>query len=232
MSEQINSMILVSKPVGPTSHDIVGMVRKATGVKRVGHAGTLDPFASGLLIMLVGREMTKRQSEFLYMDKTYRATIRLAGTSDTDDRTGMIVPHSTPQPVEALTIHDALKNFIGPQDQTPSQYSAKKISGQPAYKRARRGETVVLSPKRITIHSIDIELYEWPLLTVRMTVSSGTYIRAFARDLGERLGCGGYVQELERTSIGPYSLQDAIAVEELQNPESDLVDRRDLIHLD
>ena len=189
------------------------MVRRATGVKRVGHAGTLDPFASGLLIVLVGREMTKRQSEFLLMDKTYRAIIRLSGTSDTDDRTGIVTVRETGQYIDRTDVEKSLRSFIGEQDQMPSMYSAKKIRGLPAYKRLRRGEKVELTPKRITIHSIDLESYEWPLLTVRINVSSGTYIRAFARDLGALLGCGAYVQELERTSIGPYRLEDSITVE-------------------
>ncbi len=215
-----DQILLVHKPSGPTSHDIVNAVRRQRGVKRVGHAGTLDPFASGLLIVLVGREMTKRQSEFLTLDKTYRAVIRLGATSDTDDRTGVITPTSTATPLLPLTVTDMVARFVGPQDQMPSQYSAKKIRGIPAYKRLRRGESVELTPKRITIHSITVESYEWPLLTVELTVSSGTYIRAFARDLGERLGCGAYVQELERTAIGPYHLSDAYALEELQNTKS------------
>lgn len=205
----MNNFLLINKPSGPTSHDMVAKVRRETGIKRVGHAGTLDPFASGLLIILVGREMTKRQSEFLTMDKTYEAIIRLGATSTTEDRMGTI----TEAPCASLTedtVATAALSFIGEQEQMPSQFSAKKINGTPAYKLARRGETVELKPKRITIHTIEILAYEWPLLTIRLTVSSGTYIRAFARDLGEKLGCGAYVEELKRTSIGPFSLPNSV----------------------
>lgn len=211
----VNNMLLVNKPSGPTSHDIVNRVRRRTGVKRVGHAGTLDPFASGLLILLVGREQTKRQSEFLTMDKTYEAVIRLGATSTTDDRTGMITPCHTVPYKEPLRkeIEIAISSFIGEQDQMPSQFSAKKIKGTPAYKFARKGEVVELAPKRVTIHSIDLLAYDWPRLSVRMHVSSGTYIRAFARDLGEKLDCGAYVEELKRTAIGPYSLTVSITLD-------------------
>ncbi|MBI4268459.1 tRNA pseudouridine(55) synthase TruB [Candidatus Uhrbacteria bacterium] len=201
-------MLFINKPSGPTSHDIVNAVRRKTGVKRVGHAGTLDPFASGLLIVLVGREETRRQSEFLLMDKTYEAVIRLGATSTTDDRTGVITdkPASPPAIKE---IESLLLSLVGKQDQIPSQFSAKKVHGVPAYKLARKGAAIELSPKGITIHSIDLLSYAWPLLSVRLHVSSGTYIRAFARDLGELLSCGGYVLELARTRIGPYLLADA-----------------------
>lgn len=203
----MNNFLLINKPSGPTSHDMVAKVRRSTGIKRVGHAGTLDPFASGLLIVLVGREMTKRQSEFLLMDKTYEAIVRFGGTSTTDDRTGTITDQSC-TPLSREDINRAISPFVGEQDQMPSQFSAKKINGTPAYKLARRGEIVELKPKRITIHSIEILSFNWPLLTIRIKVSSGTYIRAFARDLGEKLHCGAYLEELKRTEIGPYTLEE------------------------
>lgn len=207
-------MILINKPIGPTSHDIVDEIRKITGVSRVGHAGTLDPFASGLLIILVGREQTRLQSDYLGMDKTYEADIRLGATSSTDDRTGTIVESQTGQYIDREKVRTVLQSFVGEQDQLPPAYSAKKIKGLKAYDLARKGITPLLAPKRVTIYSIEILSYEWPLLAVRMTVSSGTYIRAFARDLGARLSCGAYVEKLVRTSIGPYLLSDAQSVNE------------------
>lgn len=214
MERIVNHMLLINKPTGPTSHDIVDRIRKITGVSRVGHAGTLDPFASGLLIILVGREQTRCQSEYLGMDKTYEASIRLGATSTTDDLTGTIVESQTGQYIDQETVGAALQLFIGEQDQIPSTYSAKKIRGEKAYDLARKGITPALAPKRITIYSIEILSYEWPLLAVRMTVSSGTYIRAFARDLGTRLACGAYVEALVRTAIGPYGLSEAQSVDE------------------
>lgn len=233
-----NSILLINKPPGPTSHDIVAMVRKKTGIKRVGHAGTLDPFAEGLLIVLVGRDATKRQAEFLGMDKTYEAVIHLGATSTSEDPTGIITPtvisnecEKSPATSGFLGISDdgsgldpglrrddiekAVHSFIGTYDQMPSSFSAKKINGKKAYELARKGIVPDLKPKKITIHSIDILSYEWPLLTIRCSVSSGTYIRALARDIGEALGCGAYLETLKRTSIGPYSLDDAMSIESI-----------------
>ncbi len=219
-----NSILLINKPAGPTSHDIVAMVRRKTGIKRVGHAGTLDPFAEGLLIILVGRDTTKRQSEFLGMDKTYEAILRLGATSTTEDPTGEITESDSchPRPdrgsildsrFRGKDILNTLQSFLGTFDQMPSAFSAKKINGKKAYELARKGIVPDLKPKKITIYSIDILSYEWPLLTIRCSVSSGTYIRALARDIGEALGCGAYLQTLKRTSIGPYSLERATILE-------------------
>ncbi len=208
-----DSLLLINKPPGATSHDIVAVMRKKTGIKRVGHAGTLDPFATGLLIVLVGRDATKRQSEFLGMDKTYEAVIRLGATSTTEDPTGIITESPTMAPVLHSIIDSTVLSFVGTVDQMPSSFSAKKIKGKKAYELARQGITPDLKPKKITIYSIDILAYEWPLLTIRCSVSSGTYIRALARDIGERLGCGAYLETLKRTAIGPYSLDDAINVD-------------------
>lgn len=207
-------MLLINKPTGPTSHDIVDQIRRITGVSRVGHAGTLDPFASGLLIILVGREQTRCQSEYLGMDKTYEAVIHLGATSTTDDLTGTITESETGRYIDQEMIQAAIQLFIGEQDQIPSSYSAKKINGVRAYDLARQGIAPALAPKRITIYSIEILSYEWPHLRVRLTVSSGTYIRAFARDLGARLSSGAYVEELVRTAIGSYRLSDAQSTDE------------------
>jgi tRNA pseudouridine55 synthase len=233
-----SNILFFNKPPGPTSHDIVAMVRKKTGIKRVGHAGTLDPFAEGLLIVLVGRDATKRQAEFLGLDKTYEAVIHLGATSTTDDCTGKITPRAisnapsvipslsrdpeeshdmrwNPDPSALLRddVEKAVLSFIGSYDQMPPAYSAKKIKGKKAYEIARKGGTPELHPKCVTIYSIDILDYQWPLLTIRCAVSSGTYIRALARDIGQKLGVGAYVEKLKRTSIGKYALDDAITLE-------------------
>lgn len=212
-------MILINKPVGLTSHDIVDIIRRKIALRRVGHAGTLDPFASGLLIILIGREETKRQSEFLNLDKTYEATLRLGATSSTDDPTGEIAINSMAKASLPLnSIEGVLRSFIGSYDQMPPTYSAKKIKGKKAYELARKGIHPELKPKCITIHSIDLLLYEWPYLSLRCTVSCGTYIRALARDIGEHLGCGGFCEKLVRTAIGSYSLRDALTIENDEYP--------------
>ncbi|MDP2629800.1 MAG: tRNA pseudouridine(55) synthase TruB [Candidatus Uhrbacteria bacterium] len=208
-----DSLLLINKPAGPTSHDIVDLVRKKTGIKRVGHAGTLDPFAEGLLIVLVGRDATKKQAEFLGMDKTYEAVLHLGATSTTEDPTGEISQRIIPDVPAFEEIKHAITSFTGTYDQMPSAFSAKKINGKKAYELARKGIRPDLKPKTITVHSIDILAYEWPLLTIRCSVSSGTYIRALARDIGEKLGCGAYLEKLKRTSIGPYNLCDSHTIE-------------------
>jgi tRNA pseudouridine55 synthase len=205
-----DGVLAVYKPVGPTSHDIINQVRRLTGVARVGHAGTLDPFAEGLLIVLIGREATKRQSEFLTMEKTYAPRIRFGARSTTDDCTGEIAANSMATPLEPLTVERAVLSFSGTFSQTPPQFSAKKIKGKKAYELARKGQPVALEPKKVYIKKIEILKYTWPYLTLRTTGSSGTYIRALARDIGEKLGCGAYCETLIRIRIGEYVLDTAI----------------------
>lgn len=233
-------MLLINKPPGPTSHDIVDIVRRITGERRVGHTGTLDPFAEGLLILLVGRKETKHQSEFLNMDKIYKATFVLGEERDTDDVTGKIIhrkgaearlkssqagrgsstlsPSWVPDPPMAYRQHieDVLKKFTGEQMQMPPQFSAKKIKGKKAYELARKGEYVKLKPKKIKIHYLKLLNYKYPELKIETKVSSGTYIRALARDIGRELCTGAYVKELKRTQIGEYKLKNAKTLEELK----------------
>lgn len=211
MNLPTEGVVLVDKPVGPTSHDVVALIRRETGVQRVGHAGTLDPFAHGLLIILIGRQTTKRQSEFLGMDKTYETTLVFGATSDTDDCTGQLTP-VTCDPIPLSLITEQVSTFVGTHDQLPSLYSAKKIGGKKAYALMRAGVIPTLTPKEVTFHTIEILSYNWPELTMRLTVSSGTYIRAFARDLGASLHCPAYLKTLQRTRIGPFLLEDAISI--------------------
>lgn len=203
--------LLIDKPAGMTSHDVVDVVRRQTGERRVGHAGTLDPFATGLLIVGVGRQATKRLSEFLKMDKEYEAVVRFGTTSDTDDRTGVIFlpPSEGRGGIERGDVDLALKKFTGPIQQLPPIYSAKKVAGRKMYELARAGKDVPRKPTTVTIHALDVLGYDWPLLRLRVRCSSGTYIRALARDLGEALGVGGLLEELRRTAIGPYRVEDA-----------------------
>lgn len=231
MSKQF---LLINKPSGPTSHDVVDEVRRISGESKVGHAGTLDPFASGLLLVAVGRESTREISKFVGMDKEYVAKIKLGAVSDTYDKTGNIRTQEHPwaslragkniKTKELVTqafrpdrIRETLKQFIGEQEQLPPMFSAKKVRGQKLYKLARQGIEIERKPHKITIH--DIKLLKWSNVNGQMSIvvhcSSGTYIRTLAHDIGQALGCGAYLEELVRTKIGPYKLEDAVELDKL-----------------
>lgn len=221
-----DGILLIDKPAGWTSFDVVAKIRgarkaqlKAAGSTptkrqlRVGHAGTLDPFATGLLIILLG-DATKRSDEFLKQDKTYEAVVRLGATSNTGDPEGDITAVSDRQPSREA-IEAVLPTFTGPITQTPPAYSAIKINGQRAYKLARQGTAVELPSRQVTIHSLQVVSYAYPDLTIRTHVSSGTYIRSLAEDIGKALSTGAYCQQLRRTHIGSFSIDDAHTVESL-----------------
>ena len=216
----------IFKPSGPTSHDIINQVRKITGEKRVGHAGTLDPFAEGVLVVAVGREYTKKLGRFLKQDKTYQAKIKLGAVSDTYDRTGKVSRVSLatsylpklqtrgyPKRGSLITkkgIASAFKKFKGEIQQTPPIFSAVKIKGKKAYELARKGIVLKLKPRRVKIYSIKILKYKWPYLKIETRVSSGTYIRSLAHDLGQSLKTGGYLDKLIRTSVGKYKIEKSL----------------------
>ena len=211
--------ILLDKPAGRSSHWFVSLLRRVTGVRRIGHAGTLDPFATGLLVMGVGREATRLLGGLTKGDKEYVAVALLGATSDTQDLTGVVTP--TPDakiPTEA-EVRAAATKFVGPQLQTPPMYSAKKIGGQKLYDLARAGQTVEREPRAVTVHELEILDYSPPRLTFRTRVTAGTYIRTIAHDLGQALGCGAYLEELRRTAAGPFRVEDAVRPEEL-TPEN------------
>jgi len=208
--------ILINKPAGPTSHDIVYRLRKITGIKKIGHAGTLDPFASGLLLCAIGRESTKEISKFVGLNKEYIAKVRLGATSTTLDRTGEITENSCVE-IPYENILSILNTFIGTQEQMPPMFSAKKVGGKKLYELARQGKEVERQPSLINIYSITNITYHWPFLTFQVKVSSGTYIRTLAHDLGEKLGCGAFLEELERISIGDYVLKNSIAINDLDS---------------
>jgi len=209
-------ILLIDKPKGVTSHDVVDEVRRKTGERRVGHAGTLDPNATGLLIVGVGRESTKRLGEIAKnTTKTYEAQIVLGEERETDDPEGRRLPISNFQfpnksKIAKSQILKTLNSFVGEQMQTPPAYSAIKIKGKPAYKLARKGVALKLEPRRVTIYELELIKYSYPLLFATCRVSSGTYIRALARDIGRKLGTGAYLKNLRRTKIGDYSVTDAL----------------------
>lgn len=221
MKKISDNYFLIDKPAGWTSFDAVNVIRKKAqgaypNIKnlRVGHAGTLDPFATGLLIIGVGREATKKLDEFKGMPKTYLAVIRLGSVSSTDDKDGEITntgfETSIPDKPGIVQIKKVIKNFLGEQEQIPPMYSAKKINGKKLYELARQGKTIHREPNKINIHSIDLIDYEWPNLVIKIECSTGTYIRTLARDIGDSLGTGAYCHELRRTKIGDYSVENAI----------------------
>lgn len=204
------------KPVGLTSHDVVDRVRRVTGESRVGHGGTLDPLAEGVLIVGVGREATKQLGAFQKgHDKTYEAVFRLGASSATDDGEGPIVPREGVEPPSEEAVRLALRAFEGEISQRPPQYSAVKLEGIPAHRRSRRGEQVALTDRRVVIRQVTLAGYRWPDVAVSIVCGSGVYIRSLARDLGEALGTGGYVISLKRTLVGAFSGQETVELESL-----------------
>ena len=210
-------LLIIDKPVGPTSHDVVARVRRAAGLKRVGHAGTLDPLASGLMLVCLGP--AARFVEYLVgLDKVYETTVRLGQATTTYDAEGDVTAER-PVDVTAGQIAAALAAFRGPIRQQPPVFSAVKQDGQPLYKRARRGEAVSAPLREVVIHALDLLDFAPPLLRLRVACSSGTYIRSLAHDLGAALGCGGHVAALRRTAVGRFILADAVPLDAL-TPEN------------
>lgn len=204
--------LLIDKPAGLTSHDVVDSVRRLTSERRVGHAGTLDPFATGLLIVGVRREATREMEKLVGLDKTYETEFVLGANSDTDDVTGTITYCPPSELLTQLRVQAALKKFIGEIEQVPPAYSAIKIGGKKMYEAARTGKPLNAKPRHVKIYSIVI------VKDLAMTIhcSSGTYIRAIARDLGVALGTGGYVKSLRRTHIGPFSINESTTLDVLK----------------
>jgi tRNA pseudouridine55 synthase len=221
----MQGILLIDKPEGWTSFDAVNYIRKlvaqAEGKRpkqvKVGHTGTLDPFATGLLVLLIGKEYTRRAGEYSKMDKTYEVTMRLGATSSTGDPEGEITPVSDAVPTrEAL--QGALERFTGTIEQVPPAYSAIKINGQRAYKLARQGKTVAMEPRTVTINTLELLDYTYPHARLLTSVSSGTYIRSLAADIGDALGTGAYTEALRRTSVGTWEVGNALAPKELSAP--------------
>ena len=214
----LNKIFAVYKPTGPTSHDIVDQVRCATGVVKVGHAGTLDPLARGVLVIAVGREATKQIATIVKKEKEYVAKVRLGVTSTTDDGEGeKVAKKSDIFEPDLVKITEVVQSFIGNIEQVPPVYSAVKVAGQEAYKRARRGEDIKMKSRQVEIKEIEILSYQWPFLTLRVVTGPGVYIRSLARDIGEKLGVGGYLADLERTRVGDYTKEEAVKIEKLEN---------------
>lgn len=213
-----DGVLPVDKPEGPTSHDVVADVRRILNVRRVGHTGTLDPFASGLLLVCVGR--ATRLAEYLHpLPKDYVAEARLGQVTSTLDPEGELVREDPGwTDLDEDGVRGALQQLLGPQDQRPPSYSAKKVDGERAYRRARRGEALKLPPVPVEIHELELIELALPLIRFRVRCSTGTYVRALARDLGEHLGVGAHLTALRRTAIGDFQADVAPGPEELARP--------------
>ncbi|ADE54811.1 tRNA pseudouridine(55) synthase TruB [Coraliomargarita akajimensis] len=215
MDDAPEGILLVDKPQGITSHDVVDRVRRIFRMKKVGHAGTLDPMATGLMIILVGKA-TKVSQYMMSMDKEYTATMKLGEETDSQDADGEVlvtkeVPDLTEEQVRA-----EMKTFLGDQYQTPPMFSAKKVNGQPLYKLARKGKTVAREPRVINISKFDLTNFDLPEVSFIVGCSKGAYIRTIAHDLGQKIGCGAHLNVLRRTGIGKFRIEKADTLEELK----------------
>lgn len=209
----MDGIIVMNKPKDWTSFDVVAKIRNKLQIKKVGHTGTLDPMATGVLVLCLGKA-TKLAQHITDTDKEYIAEVTFGGTSNTDDAEGEITQNSEAKEKNLEEIKKELKNFEGEIMQLPPDFSAKKIGGKRAYKLAREGKEVKLEPRQIKINEIEILDYNWPVLSLRISCGKGTYIRSIARDLGANLSVGGYLTALQRTKVGQYNLNQAVTIEE------------------
>jgi tRNA pseudouridine55 synthase len=213
MQDKISGVLVVDKPLGLTSHQVVQVIRRGTNIRRAGHTGTLDPRASGVLVVLLGPAV--RLSEYISAeDKRYQATIKLGQKTDTYDADGKFT-EETEAIVTMEQFEEALKDFVGEIQQVPPPFSAVKVNGRRAYEMARKGEEVELEPRTINVYSLEVSEWNFPEVVIDVHCSSGTYVRSLAHDLGEKLGCGGYLTGLRRSKSGRFSLKEAVPLRKL-----------------
>ena len=220
----MNNIFAVYKPVGPSSNQMLSRIKKVLNIKKVGHAGTLDPLAQGILVVAVGRAYTKQLPEIVKKEKGYIAKIRLGQTSTTDDEEGekKIIIENEPKNINLNTINNILNDFKGIIEQIPPIFSAIKMNGQAAYKLARKGTDIKMRAREAEIKDIELLDYNWPYLTIRAVTGPGVYIRSLARDIGERLKTGGHLNELERTRVGQYSKEKALSLKDIASLKLDI----------
>lgn len=203
----------IYKPKGPTSYQVVKEIKKITGQEKVGHAGTLDPSASGVLVIGLGKG-TKKLHSLAKTEKEYHAKIKLGETSTTDDEEGEKRKIYVTKKPSLKRVKEIIRTFVGQIQQIPPQFSAVKIGGKPAYRLARSGKKVRLKPRNVSIKKIQLIQYHWPFLVIKITTGPGVYIRALARDIGKKLKVGGYLAELERTRVGNFEKKTALTIEQ------------------
>jgi len=218
-NSEISGVLVVEKPAGKTSHDVVGAVRRLYHTRRVGHTGTLDPMATGVLVVLIGR--AAKAAEYLSVhDKEYRAVLRLGLTTDTEDITGKTLTVSGDIPSSTQVI-EAAEGFVGEILQTPPMYSALKVNGQKLCDLARRGVEVERKPRPITVYALSCRHLQENDYELQVRCSAGTYIRTLCADIGAKLGCGGVMAALQRVAVGEYSLENAVSLETLEDKNDD-----------
>jgi tRNA pseudouridine55 synthase len=220
-TKELEGVLLVDKPTAHTSHDVVARLRRKLNMRRIGHAGTLDPMATGLLIMLIGKA-TRISQYLISLDKEYEGTITLGQTTDSQDADGEVRETRPVPPLTEEEVRTAMNSFLGDQYQMPPMYSAIKINGVPLYKSARKGEEVVREPRFIRVMSFDLTRFASPQLDFRLRSSKGTYVRTIAHDLGQKLGCGAHLSALRRTATDRFNISQALtldAIEALPIPE-------------
>lgn len=208
---QLEGLLLVDKPSGMTSHDVVARLRHRLKIRQIGHAGTLDPMATGLLVILVGRA-TKVSQYLMSNDKEYEGTFELGKVTDSHDADGEVTETNPVPSLDAEAMRATMQTFVGDQFQTPPMFSAKKIKGVPLYKLARKGQEVEREPRFIHVHSFELLDFALPSVSFRLKSSKGTYVRTIAHDLGRKLGCGATLTALRRTGSGQFRLADATAL--------------------
>ncbi len=224
-AKEIEGVLLVDKPAGMTSHDVVYRLRRKLQMQRIGHAGTLDPMATGLLIMLIGKA-TRISQYLISVDKIYEGEITLGVTTNSQDAEGEVMET---RPVPALTedqVREQMKTFLGDQYQIPPMFSAIKIDGVPLYKKARQGEEVVREPRFIRVAAFDLLSFQSPKLTFRLACTKGTYVRTIANDLGQKLGTGAHLSALRRTGSGKFSLAQCTPLAEIQELSLPEIEKR------
>lgn len=219
-SFSFEGIIPINKPKGATSFSLVGALRRLTRVRTIGHAGTLDPFATGVMVLLVGKNYTRLSNDFLTQDKEYEARIKLGIATDTYDCVGVPVFTSDQVPSEE-EVRSAIAAFQGEIEQVPPMFSAKKINGKKLYELARQGKEIERQPVKVTVKTTLIS-YEYPYVDIKIACSKGTYIRSIADDIGKRLGCGAHVETLVRTRSGSIHLSECLDGELLSSPEMTL----------
>ena len=212
----LDGAILIDKPSGPTSHDVVDAIRRQFGIKKVGHCGTLDPAATGLLIVVLGRG-TKLTERLMSDDKVYEGTMKFGETTDSYDADGQLVSSLPVLPMTLDELNEAAAGFIGDQMQTPPMVSAVKKGGVPLYKLARKGIEVEREPRLIHIYNFRFTSYEEPFGTFRLACTKGTYVRTVAHELGQKLGCGAHLANLRRITSGKFDVTDAVKFEDMMN---------------
>lgn len=210
----MQGLLVINKPYGWTSMNVIRTVRRLSGEQKVGHAGTLDPLATGVLLVCLG-SATKQIEKLMATEKRYLTTFNLSGVSSTEDLEGQVEPYAVNEPPSLEKVQETLAQFVGTIMQTPPRFSAIKLNGIPAYKRAAAGKSFELQPRAVTIHTLTLVSYDWPHLTLEVHCGKGTYIRSLARDLGQALQTGGYVTALERTAVGSYTIDQATNLQSL-----------------